>query len=59
MNVLILGNGFEERAWAEWLLATGEHRLIAAFPGFSEPAWPASRSRAISTTPWPARASTR
>ena len=35
MNVLILGNGSEERAWAEWLLAGGEHRLIAAYPGFS------------------------
>ncbi len=35
MNVLILGNGSEERAWAEWLLAGREHRLVAAFPGFS------------------------
>jgi predicted dehydrogenase len=34
MNVLILGNGSEERAWAEWLLAGREHRLIAAYPGF-------------------------
>lgn len=38
MNVLILGNGSEERAWAEWLLAGREHRLIAAYPGFSGPA---------------------
>jgi len=37
MNVLILGNGFEERAWAEWLLARQEHRLVATFPGFSGP----------------------
>ena len=36
MNVLILGNGREERAWAEWLLASRQHRLVAAFPGFSE-----------------------
>jgi predicted dehydrogenase len=35
MNVLILGNGREERAWAEWLLASREHRLVAAFPGFA------------------------
>ena len=36
MNVLILGNGSEERAWAEWLLASRQHRIVAAFPGFSE-----------------------
>ena len=35
MNVLILGNGSEERAWAEWFLSDREHRLIAVFPGFS------------------------
>ena len=35
MNVLLLGNGNEERAWAEWLVASREHRLVAAFPGFS------------------------
>ena len=35
MNVLILGNGREERAWAEWLRACGQHRLVSAFPGFS------------------------
>jgi predicted dehydrogenase len=34
MNVLILGNGGEERAWADWLRASREHRLVAAFPGF-------------------------
>jgi predicted dehydrogenase len=38
MNIVILGNGFEERAWADWLLANREHRLVATFPGFSEPA---------------------
>jgi predicted dehydrogenase len=38
MNVLILGNGDEEHAWASWLLGQGEHRLDAAFPGFSDPA---------------------
>jgi predicted dehydrogenase len=37
MNVLILGNGSEERAWAEWFLAGREHRLVAVFPGFSGP----------------------
>ena len=36
MNVLILGNGREERAWAEWLLASREHRLVAVFPGFTK-----------------------
>ena len=35
MNVVILGNGSEEHAWAEWLRANREHRLVAAFPGFS------------------------
>ena len=35
MNVLILGNGGEERTWAEWFLSDREHRLIAVFPGFS------------------------
>ena len=35
MNVLILGNGSEERAWAEWFLSDREHRLVAVFPGFS------------------------
>jgi myo-inositol 2-dehydrogenase/D-chiro-inositol 1-dehydrogenase len=38
MNVLMLGSGAEERGWASWLLARAEHRLDAAFPGFSEPA---------------------
>lgn len=37
MNVLILGNGSEERAWTEWLLASKMHRVIAAYPGFSGP----------------------
>jgi predicted dehydrogenase len=37
MNVLILGNGREESAWAAWLLATDDHRLIAVFPGFADP----------------------
>ncbi len=36
MNVLILGNGPEEQAWAEWFLDRAEHRLIAAFPGFAD-----------------------
>src|SRR5205809_986648 len=38
MDVLILGNGDEELAWARWLLGRGEHRLDAAFPGFGDPA---------------------
>jgi len=37
MNVLIVGNGIEELGWASWLLARREHRLDAAFPGFSDP----------------------
>ena len=38
MNVLILGSGDEELAWARWLLGGSEHRLEAAFPGFGDPA---------------------
>jgi predicted dehydrogenase len=38
MNILILGNGEEELAWAHWLLDHPEHRLDAAFPGFADPA---------------------
>jgi myo-inositol 2-dehydrogenase/D-chiro-inositol 1-dehydrogenase len=38
MNVLILGNGSEELAWAKWLMDQVEHRLDAAFPGFADPA---------------------
>ncbi len=38
MNVLLLGNGDEEHAWASWLLGQTEHRLDAAFPGFADPA---------------------
>ena len=38
MNVLFLGNGDEEHAWASWLLGQTEHRLDAAFPGFADPA---------------------
>src|SRR5262249_9851872 len=37
MNVAILGNGDEECGWAHWLIEHDEHRLSAAFPGFSEP----------------------
>ncbi len=36
MNVLILGDGDEELAWARWLLGRPEHRLDAAFPGFAD-----------------------
>jgi myo-inositol 2-dehydrogenase/D-chiro-inositol 1-dehydrogenase len=38
MNVLILGNGDEELAWARWLLGRSDHRLDAAFPGFGDSA---------------------
>jgi myo-inositol 2-dehydrogenase/D-chiro-inositol 1-dehydrogenase len=38
MNVLILGDGDEEHAWAIWLLGQNEHRLDAAFPGFRDAA---------------------
>jgi predicted dehydrogenase len=37
MNVLILGNGAEELAWARWLLGQSEHRLLAVFGAFSDP----------------------
>jgi myo-inositol 2-dehydrogenase/D-chiro-inositol 1-dehydrogenase len=36
MNVLILGDGPEELAWAGWLQGQSEHRLVAVFPGFGE-----------------------
>ena len=36
MNVLILGDGEEEAAWARWLLGRPEHRLDAAYPGFPD-----------------------
>jgi predicted dehydrogenase len=36
MNVLILGDGDEERAWAQWLVGRPEHRLDAAYPGFPD-----------------------
>ena len=32
MNVLILGNGVEELAWARWLLREAKHRLDADLP---------------------------
>jgi predicted dehydrogenase len=36
MNVAILGNGDQEVEWARWLLEQDDHRVEAAFPGFSE-----------------------
>ncbi len=36
MNVLILGDGDEELAWARWILGRPEHRLEAAYPGFAD-----------------------
>ena len=35
MNVLILGDGTEERAWASWFLAHPQHHLEAVYPGFA------------------------
>src|SRR3954453_7365544 len=34
MNVLIVGDGPEEIAWADWFAADPGFRLAAAFPGF-------------------------
>ena len=36
MNFLILGDGPEERAWANALARRPEHRIIAAVPGFPD-----------------------
>src|SRR5262249_29945481 len=36
MNLLIVGNGETERAWAIWLLGRRDHRLDAVFPGFGD-----------------------
>lgn len=36
MNFLILGDGLEERAWAEALARRPEHRVAAAVPGFPD-----------------------
>jgi myo-inositol 2-dehydrogenase/D-chiro-inositol 1-dehydrogenase len=36
MNVLILGDGEEEAAWARWLLGRPDHGLDAAYPGFPD-----------------------
>jgi len=36
MNIVILGNGPEEQAWADAIDASTEHRLIAAWPGFPD-----------------------
>ncbi len=38
MDFLILGDGAEERAWAEAIAGRGGHRLVAAYPGFA--GWP-------------------
>ncbi len=35
MNVLILGDGSEERAWAAWFSADPQHHLEAVYPGFA------------------------
>ena len=35
MNVLILGDGTEERAWASWFSAHPQHHLEAVYPGFA------------------------
>jgi myo-inositol 2-dehydrogenase/D-chiro-inositol 1-dehydrogenase len=36
MNVLVLGDGEEELAWARWLLGRPDHRLDAVYPGFAD-----------------------
>ncbi len=36
MNFLILGDGPEERGWAEALASRPEHRVVAAAPGFPD-----------------------
>jgi predicted dehydrogenase len=36
MNILILGGGAEERAWARAIAVDSRARLLAAFPGFDE-----------------------
>ncbi len=36
MNFLILGDGPDERAWAELLAGRPDHRVVAATPGFPE-----------------------
>jgi predicted dehydrogenase len=35
MNVLILGDGTEERAWASWFLVHSQHHLEAVYPGLA------------------------
>src|SRR5208337_3427753 len=35
MNVLILGDGTEELAWASWFSAHSRHHLEAVYPGFA------------------------
>ena len=58
MNVLILGDGEEERAWARWFASRPEHRLEAAYPGSRRDDCPASGSRPTSRRPSPRRGST-
>jgi predicted dehydrogenase len=36
MNFVILGSGPEELSWARWINEHDNHRLVAAFPGFSD-----------------------
>lgn len=36
MNFAIIGNRAGERAWADRILSSADHRLIAAYPGFDD-----------------------
>ena len=36
MNVLIVGEGTEELAWASWFLAHPQYQLEAVYPGFAQ-----------------------
>lgn len=36
MNILILGGGDQERAWARWFRTRSPHRVVGLFPGFSD-----------------------
>ncbi len=41
MNFVILGNGDQELSWARWLYDQTDHRIAAAFPGFTDPSFSA------------------
>lgn len=35
MNILVLGDGEREQAWARWVREKSSHRVIGTFPGFA------------------------